>query len=220
MASTTISNVKGELKQYMSNGNYSLTPDQLRDILSRNIPMEKPKRAPSAFLLWKSDNKEMIKAQIPEGSNGRGVMASKGGEIWGQLLDSEKQSYIDKSNNLKEIYLADMRKYKEVVVIEKPKGKRGRPSLTDEEKAIRKAKREEKKSSVSSVENDTEIATENKTTHETSVDEQYEEVHDVKVEEFTYDGKEYLLDSNSGELFDIETEDIIGKKVGDKVVLF
>jgi len=42
----------------------------------------------------------------------------------------------------------------------------------------------------------------------------------VKVEEFTYDGKEYLLDSNSGELFDIETEDIIGKKVGDKVVLF
>ena len=91
MASTTMSNVKGELKQYMSNGNYSLTPDQLRDILSRNIPMEKPKRAPSAFLLWKSDNKEMIKAQIPEGSNGRGVMASKGGEIWGQLLDSEKQ---------------------------------------------------------------------------------------------------------------------------------
>ena len=66
MASETMNVVKGELAKYMTGGNYSITPEQLKNILDRSIPMEKPKRAPSAFFLWKSDNKDIIKAAIPE----------------------------------------------------------------------------------------------------------------------------------------------------------
>ena len=215
--------VKGELEKFMDGDNYSISPEDLKSIIQRNIPMEKPKRAPSAFLLWKADNKELIKSQIPEGSNGRGVMASKAGEIWSQLNDVDKQNYIDKSSALKETYLEEMKKYKEVVVIEKPKGKRGRPSLSEEEKALRKAEREEKKkaSVSSSNDNDLDEVEKSEKVEIASVQnvENVEEV-DVNVEDFTYEGKDYLLDSNSGDLYDIETEEIVGKKTGTKIILF
>lgn len=214
----TMNVVKDELAKFMDGDNYSISPEELKNIIQRNIPMEKPKRAPSAFLLWKSDNKELIKSKIPEGSNGRGVMASKAGEIWAQLSDVDKQSYIEKSTALKETYLEEMKKYKEVVVIEKPKGKRGRPSLSEEEKAQRKAQREEKKKSASVSSEEVENSEKVEAQSIQSV-ENVEDV-DVNVEDFTYEGKDYLLDSNSGDLYDIETEEVVGKKTGTKVILF
>ena len=46
-----------------------------------------------------------------------------------------------------------------------------------------------------------------------------EEEEVVRVEKFTYNGTTYLLDKNSGDLYDQETQDIVGRKTSEGVEL-
>ena len=195
--------IKTALEQYSDGTSYSISVDQLRQIVDAHTPKDKPKRAPSAFLLWKSENKDFILSKID--NNGRGVLAQKAGELWKELSDEDKAPYNERAEIAKQKYFEEMEEYKATVVVTKPKSSRGRPRLSSEEKAERKKKREEKKKESTPCP----VPKENEN--------DYEEV-EINCEEFFYEGKEYLIDTNNGDILDTESEEVIGKKVGDKVV--
>ncbi|XP_014244293.1 FACT complex subunit Ssrp1 isoform X2 [Cimex lectularius] len=69
---------------------------------------DKPKRAPSAYMLWFNDSREKIKADNP------GIsftdIAKKGGELWKNL--SDKSEWEKKAAKLKEEYTQAMSEYK------------------------------------------------------------------------------------------------------------
>ncbi|XP_036403454.1 high mobility group protein B3a [Megalops cyprinoides] len=69
-----------------------------------------PKRPPSGFFIFCSEQRPKIKAQNP--SLGIGDVAKKLGEMWNNLSDSNKQPYLMKANKLKDKYKKDMRDYK------------------------------------------------------------------------------------------------------------
>lgn len=205
-----IQKVTDALNQFSDGTHYRMGIDELRNIINENAVREKPKRAPSAFFLWKSDNKEFIMSKIEK--NGKGVMAAKAGELWKDMEDSDKQPYVDKANEMKEEYLRLMKDFKtDVVVSSIKKSGRGRPKLSDEEKTARKKARIEAKNNEK-----TEIEEVNNAEDVQESNNDVVEV-EVNVEEFNYQGKSYLLDTNSGDIYDVETEEIIGLKKGDKV---
>jgi hypothetical protein len=202
--------IKTALEQYNVDGEYKLPIDTFKDILTRNFPKEKPKRALSAFMIWKSKNKDYIKSKVTE--TGRGVIASKAGEIWNSLDDEEKRPYMEESARLREDYISQMDRYREEVVISKPpspRKKSGRPKLTDEEKAAKKANTR----SPNVLDTDD---SDNANTA-TGADDADEEIN---VDDFTYDGVDYLIDINSGDIYDPTTEEIVGKKSGNNVTIY
>lgn len=196
--------IKQALAQYNVDGEYKINVDNLRSILSSNIPKSKPKRPQSAFFLWKSRNKDYINSKVTE--KGRGVIASKAAELWNLMSEEDKAPYNDEVAVLRNEYMRLMAEYREEVVVtnsETPKKSSGRPKLTDEEKAERKAKREKAKQVAREVDvNDTE-----------------DEDEEINVEDFTYNGVEYLIDVKNGDIYDPDTEEIVGKKVGDTVTI-
>jgi len=197
--------IKQELGQYITDdGSYNISIDNLRDILMQNIPKEKPKRPQSAFFLWKSKNKVLVLSKVTE--KGRGVVASKAAEIWNTLSDEDKQPFIDEAAKLRETYHSEMSEFNEHIVVENPSSKRpGRPKLSEDEKTKRKADRVKSKTTRTPMVEDT-----------SGEDEDME----INVDDFQYDGKEFLIDINSGDIYDPETEDIVGKKVGESVTIF
>jgi len=205
--------IRQKLEEYTSDGVCNITGDQLRRILSENIPKTKPKRGASGFLIWKSDNKEFIMSKIEV--NGRGVHASKAGELWNQLSEDDKAPYLERADIDKQRYLKEMEDFKEVNIVSRPVKSRGRPKLSDEEKIERKKVREAKNSKPKDVV-DSDYSDDDNNISNEPVNIQVEEV-EVNVEEFYYNGKEYLLDTNTGDVYDVETEDIVGKKTGDNV---
>lgn len=68
----------------------------------------KPKRAPSAYMLWFNDNREKIKSDYPGISFTE--IAKKGGELWKDL--SDKSEWENKASKLKEEYTEAMNEYK------------------------------------------------------------------------------------------------------------
>ncbi|KAK2081901.1 high mobility group box 3 [Saguinus oedipus] len=69
-----------------------------------------PKRPPSGFFLFCSEFCPKIKSTNPGISIGD--VAKKLGEMWNNLNDREKQSYINKAAKLKEKYEKDVADYK------------------------------------------------------------------------------------------------------------
>ncbi|XP_064205486.1 high mobility group protein B3b [Anguilla rostrata] len=69
-----------------------------------------PKRPPSGFFLFSSEQRPKIKAQDP--SLGIGDVAKRLGEMWNNLTDSSKQPYLIKANKLKDKYKKDVEDYK------------------------------------------------------------------------------------------------------------
>nr|XP_022917432.1 FACT complex subunit Ssrp1 [Onthophagus taurus] len=69
----------------------------------------KPKRAPSAYMLWLNENREKIKSQNP----GISVIeiAKKGGEMWKEIKD--KSEWDKKALKAKEEYQKAIKEYKE-----------------------------------------------------------------------------------------------------------
>ena len=105
-----------------------------------------------------------------------------------------------------------MDRYREEVVISKPpspRKKSGRPKLTDEEKAAKKANTR----SPNVLDTDD---SDNANTA-TGADDADEEIN---VDDFTYDGVDYLIDINSGDIYDPTTEEIVGKKSGNNVTIY
>lgn len=69
-----------------------------------------PRRPPSGFFLFCSEERPSIKAQNP--SLGIGDVAKKLGEMWNNLSDSEKQPFLSKANKLKDKYKKDVADYR------------------------------------------------------------------------------------------------------------
>ena len=43
---------------------------------------------------------------------------------------------------------------------------------------------------------------------------------ELEVEEITIDGKDYYLDSNSGDIYDMESQEVVGKSENGKHTIF
>ncbi|XP_065226212.1 FACT complex subunit Ssrp1 [Planococcus citri] len=71
----------------------------------------KPKRPPTAYMVWFNETREKIKSDNP------GIsftdIAKKGGEMWKKLTSDDKQPFERKANKLKDEYNEAMKAYKE-----------------------------------------------------------------------------------------------------------
>jgi hypothetical protein len=199
--------VRNALAEFSTqDGTYQIPVDTFRSILNEHVPKQKPKRPQSAFLLWKSKEKDYINSQVTE--TGRGKIASKAGEIWNSMSDDEKKPYVDDVTKLMDQYMEAMKLYKEEVVVSRPTKNAGRPRLTDEEKQLRKEERQKKKKTTS------------ETVRSVEVEDTESETEEVNVDDFQYNGTDYLIDLNSGDIYNPETEVVVGKKVGEIVTIF
>lgn len=112
------------------------------------------------------------------------LITSKAGILWKELDETEKKKYEE---------LSKKQKPKETVNIEpnsKEKKKRGRPRKNKKPTNVSDAIIEH-------------CNTENNTNEE-----------EIKVEEILFNGKKYWLDVNSFDIYDPDTEEIVGKKNG------
>lgn len=199
--------VRNALAEFSTqDGSYQIPVDKFRSILNEHVPKQKPKRPQSAFLLWKSKNKEFINSQVTE--KGRGKIASKAGEIWNGMSDEQKKPYVDDVAKLRDNYMEAMKLYKEEVVVSRPTKNAGRPRLSDEEKQRRKDERQQKNK------------VKNEKVRSVEVDDTESDTEEVNVDDFQYNGIGYLIDLNSGDLYNPETEEVVGKKVGEIVTIF
>ncbi|XP_043716853.1 high mobility group B protein 7-like isoform X3 [Telopea speciosissima] len=71
-----------------------------------------PKRPPTAFFLFMDDFRKSYKEENPDGKDVK-VVAKEGGAKWKSLTDEEKQTYIDRVQELKEEYEKALETYKE-----------------------------------------------------------------------------------------------------------
>ena len=107
-------------------GKFTITQEDLNTLLAN---MERPKRPPSAFLLYKTEKRDEFRKRFPEVTKA-GDLAKLVAEHYDGLSDNEKQVYKDKYSVLKDEYMEKMRRHKQYFPdndIEQPKRKRGRP---------------------------------------------------------------------------------------------
>lgn len=107
-------------------GKFTITQEDLDTLLAN---MERPKRPPSAFLLYKTEKREEFREKFPEVKKA-GDLAKLVAEHYDNLSDNEKQVYKDKYATLKDTYMEKMRRHKQYFPDndnEQPKRKRGRP---------------------------------------------------------------------------------------------
>ena len=70
----------------------------------------RPKRPGTAFMLFMVDFRKEIAGREPEG--GVAALAKLGGERWRGMTDEEKKRYIDRQNECKVVYEAQMEEYR------------------------------------------------------------------------------------------------------------
>jgi len=112
-------------------GVFTISNEDLNGLLAN---MEKPKRPPSSFLLYKTDNKEKFKEMFP-GVTRAGDLSKLVAEHYTNLPENEKAVYEKQYAMLKEEYTEKMRLHKQyfpALENEKPKKKRGRPRKVKE----------------------------------------------------------------------------------------
>ncbi|XP_028671958.1 high mobility group protein B3-like [Erpetoichthys calabaricus] len=79
-----------------------------------------PKRPPSGFFIFCSEQRPKIKSANP--SLSIGDVAKKLGEMWNNLNDAAKQPYVNKAAKLKEKYEKDVAEYKSKGKVDGGKG--------------------------------------------------------------------------------------------------
>ena len=107
-------------------GVFTIPTNELKGLLAN---MEKPKRPPSSFILYKTENKEKFKELFP-GVTRAGDLSKLVAEHYSNLSDNEKEVYENKYAILKKEYLEKMELHKQYFPSQedqKPKKKRGRP---------------------------------------------------------------------------------------------
>lgn len=134
---------------------FTISRENLGNLLNN---MEKPKRPPSSFLIYKSENREKFREMFPDVTRA-GDLAKLVAKHFAELSDNEKSVYEEKYAVLKQEYMEKMRLHKQFfpdssTEVEKPKKKRGRPrkeknpeSDNEEKKARKKRTRKPKKHS-------------------------------------------------------------------------
>ena len=208
------------------------TTEIIKVINSNNRSSNKPKRPQSGYFLFLNDNRESITETLNterkdewvkensldsisegdepwalQGKDKVTLVTNRAGDMWkNQMSDEEKQPYLEKAATLKQEY--DMKKQDMGSINDEPstpkvKRGRGRPKGSKNKKTIanENSKPKEKKS---------------KSPEPEKVEEEEEESV-VKVSKFDYQGKTYLLDSNTGDVYDLETQDEVGTYDGSKI---
>lgn len=69
-----------------------------------------PKRACSAYIFFTSENRNQIKANMPEGTNQKELLTEVGRQ-WKDLAEKKKEKYVKMANEDKERYAKEMEKY-------------------------------------------------------------------------------------------------------------
>lgn len=215
--SFSLSQLLPYFKQFKDGNNYVLTRNDFTSIIDNNKNIKK-KKPMCSFFVWLNDNRQDIDKTYfsdfysindwnidfkKQYYNSKGLdsgkvvkegrpriaslITSKAGIIWKQLDTHIKNKYENKANNLK---LQNVNSVNIESVV-KEKKKRGRP---------RKNKQPENIS-------DAIIEKYNNQEQNTNSDE-------IKVEEIDYNGKTYYLDVNTFEIYDPETQEVVGKKNG------
>jgi len=215
--------LKTLLEQHSNGDTVNISKEELEKLLTppTRSMTNKPKRPQSGYFLYLNSNRENITKILNSERTemGQGLLEGKArvtevtkraGVMWAGLDEETKKPYLDQAIELKEKYDIDIYNWKtgsnnSVVPesTETPKRGRGRPKGSKNKPkdgcAPKKSTSPKKPS-----------------THEPLVDE--EEV--VRVEKFAYNDVVYLLDKSNGDLYDQETQDIVGKKTEDSVELF
>lgn len=199
----------------------------------RNIveASERPKRPASAYFLWLNANRQSIKdtyfsdyEQVDnwdmdskktyylekglkwkdDAKEGRpkivALVTSKAGVMWKELSEEDKKEYLDQSQILKDEYSMNIKKFNKADKVitkskttvssgdkSKPKKGRGRPKKVKEEVNVVTDVMVEKSADTS----------------------------EVDVTEEVINGKTYYLDESTGQLYDPESGDSVGEKLGD-----
>lgn len=219
---TALNNTLKTLLENHSDGNVvNISKEELEKLLTppTRSMSNKPKRPQSGYFLYLNSNREKITEQINSERQAAGLTPLEGkarvtevtkraGQLWNESLpDEDKKPYLDQATELKEKYDVDMYNWKtgsnnSVVPDSPPTPKRGRGRPKG-------SKNKPKDGSTPKKAN---------TTSKESTPEPEEEV--VRVEKFEHNGTTYLLDKSNGDLYDQETQDIVGKKTSDGIEMF
>lgn len=227
-------------KKYCSNGSINITQEQFNQLYSLNdddiasmLPAPsrtKLKRPQSGYFLFLNSNRTSITETLNQErkdkwieDNGESNMENsqwelsgkdkvtevtrRAGKMWKELMsDEEKQPYLDKAAiNKQEWEMKKQNSSSIEEVPEKPKKRRGRPPGS---------KNKKKKSVDESVSSNTSSPSPPPANH----DSMEEDDAPIEVSKYLYKGDTYLLDKKSGDVYDISTQDVIGKLVNDEIV--
>jgi len=69
-----------------------------------------PKQASNSYIFFTSENRNLIKASMPEGTNQRDLLTEVGRQ-WRELTEDKKAKYVEMANKDKERYAKEMEKY-------------------------------------------------------------------------------------------------------------
>lgn len=209
------------------------TTEIIKVLNSNNRTGNKPKRPQSGYFLFLNDNRESITETLNserkeewlkenslesisegdepwalQGKDKVTLVTKRAGDMWkNQMSDDEKQPYLEKAATLKQEY--DMKKQdmsnssiNDEPEVPKVKRGRGRPKGSKNKKTIA---------------NEGSKTTKDKPTKSPEPEPVQEEESVVKVSKFDYQGKTYLLDSSTGDVYDIDTQDEVGTYDGSKI---
>ena len=220
--SSRLSLLLSNFEQYKDGDNYIITRSEFTNIIDNNKNIKK-KKPMCSFFVWLNENRKDIEKtyfgdfySIEDWSidykkqyyNSKGLdsskvqkegrpriaslITSKAGFIWKKLDNDIRNKYESKANELKN----DNVNCVQVEPVVKEKKKRGRPRKNKQPENVSDAIIEQCNNQ-ENVNNDDEI----------------------KVEELVYNGKTYYLDINTFEIYDPETQEVVGKKNGSGIYI-
>ena len=221
---SSLSHLISNFEQFKRGNNYIIYKSDFINIIDKNKNIKK-KKPMCSFFVWLNDNrkdiektyfddfysikdwsidlkknyynsKELNSMKVEKEGRPRiaSLITSKAGVIWKKLDINIKNDYEKKANNLKEKNTNCVNS-EPIIKETKIKNKRGRPST------------KKKKENVSDAIID-------------NCNNQEKDTNDeIKVKEMIYNGKTYYLDINTFDIYDPETEEVVGKKNGEEIYI-
>tara|TARA_B100000035_G_C20911838_1_gene514351 strand:- start:91 stop:756 length:666 start_codon:yes stop_codon:yes gene_type:complete len=210
-----------QFEEFKNGENYVITREEFTNILSTSKNL-KTKKKMCSYFVWLNQNRKFIQNEyfsdfydvedwsidkkkqyyISKGlstekinKDGRPRIASlittKAGILWKELDVTEKKKFeeISKEQNISHEIV-------EVEEVPKEKKKRGRPRKNKEHKNVSDAVIENCNQKSSDSNND-----------------------EIKVEEIVFQGKTYYLDIKTFDIYDPDTEEVVGKKNGTNIYI-
>lgn len=161
-----------------------------------------PKKNLSAFMFFRKEKTKEYQENNPK-INKQSELAKIMGADWKEMSDEDKLPYKKMEEEDKKRYAEELKLYKDENVDGNDVIQNG---VVDKPKSTKPEKEEEKKNQEAEAEAEVEAEAE----------EEEEEEEEVSVVPYKYKGNEYLLDVDSGKVYNTELE-FVGKKVGKKI---
>ena len=221
--------------EYKDGDNYIIPKEDFERIF-KNLKNFKIKKKMCSYFIWMNENRKNIEKEyfsefyniedwnivnkkeyyISKGLDSNKVVkegrpriasliTSKAGILWKQLNSNEKKKYEEISKNLKSVEKIDIK------IFPKEKKKRGRPRKIKDNKNVSDA-------AIEHCNNQTKRVNEEIKLEKVSMEPCNNE-EEIKVENIIFNGKKYWLDIKTFEIYDPETEDIVGKKNGENIYI-